>query len=146
MTSTGMLLRMIGAAILLIVIQFATVTAQAHAGLSHVPDGHSLHEHGAARGIAHSISSHQTATHAAQAQPTTQAEAAVENTRTAASSSDACVIGCCGASMGCCGHALAAASVNLPPKLGSPRTGFARLISVREADPRGLRKPPRSLA
>jgi len=145
MTSTGTLLRIIGAAILLVVVQFATVTAQAHAGLSYVPDGHSLHEHGAASRIAHSIASHRTATHSAQAQPTAQAATAVENAGIGPASSDACVTGCCGAGMGCCGHALASVSHNLPPKLGSLRIDFARLISVREADARGLRKPPRSL-
>ena len=146
MTSTGMLLRMIGAAILLLVIQFATVTAQAHAGLSHVPDGYSLHEHGARGGIAHSISSHRTANQQAQAQPSAQAATAVENADIAAAKSDACEFGCCGAGIGCCAHALASAAPNLPPRLGSLRIDFARLISVREVDPRGLRKPPRSLA
>jgi hypothetical protein len=146
MTSTGMLLRIIGAAILLIVVQFATVTAQAHGGLSHVPDGHSLHEHGAAGGIAHSISSHRTATASARAQPTAQAATVVENADIAAANSDACEFGCCGAGIGCCAHALASAAPNLPPKLGSLRIDFARLISVREVDPRGLRKPPRSFA
>jgi hypothetical protein len=140
MISTGILLRVIGAAILLVAVQFATLTAQAHAGLSHVPDGHALHEHGAA------FSFHQTTTHAAQAQLTVQAATAVPNAGIATASSDACVIGCCGAGMGCCGAALASVSPNLPPKVRSPRIGFARGISVREADPRGLRKPPRSLA
>jgi hypothetical protein len=146
MISTGMLLRMIGAAILLIAVQFATLTAQAHSGLSHVPDGHSLHAHGAAGGIAHSVSSHRTANQQVQARPAAQAATAVQNADIAPASSDACVTGCCGAGIGCCAHALASAAPNFPPRLGSLRIDFARLISVREVDPRGLRKPPRSLA
>jgi hypothetical protein len=139
MISTGTLLRVVGAAILLIAVQFVTLTAQAHAGLSHVPDGHALHEHGAA------FSFHKTTTYAAQAQPTVQAATAVQDAGVAPASSDACVIGCCGAGMGCCGAALAVVSPNLPPRAGSSRIGLARVISVHEADPQGLRKPPRSL-
>jgi hypothetical protein len=145
MTSTGVLLRIIGAAILLVAVQFATFTAQAHAGLSHVPDSYSVHAHGAAGGIARSISSHRTANHSTRAQPTAQAATAVENVGIALATSDACVTGCCGAGIGCCAHALASVSHNLPPRLGSLRIGFAQLNSVREVDPRGLRKPPRSL-
>ena len=146
MTLTGTLLRMIGAAILLIVVQFATATAQAHGGLSHVPDGHSLHQHGAAGGLVHSISSHRSAAHSALARHTAQAATAIENASIAGANFDACAHGCCGAGIGCCAHALASASSNLPPKLASLRIDFARLISVREVDPRGLRKPPRFLA
>ena len=40
MTSTGTLLRIFGAAILLIAVQFASVAAKAHVGHSHGPDGH----------------------------------------------------------------------------------------------------------
>lgn len=160
MTLTGTLLRILGAAILLIAVQFASVAAKAHVGHSHGPDGHSIHSNGAAVGAVHTVASDETgsANRAAQAQPHTQAQssaqaqpaaragAAVQNAGGALSGSDACLMGCCGTGMGCCGAALAAVSSNLPPRVGSPRIGFARLISVREADPRGLRKPPRSLA
>ena len=154
MTLTGTLLRILGAAILLIAVQFASVAAKAHVGHSHGPDGHSIHSNGAAVGAVHTVASDETgsANRAAQAQPHThaqssaQAGAAVQNAGGALSGSDACLMDCCGTGMGCCGAALAAVSSNLPPRVGSPRIGFARLISVREADPRGLRKPPRSLA
>ena len=43
MTLTGTLLRILGAAILLIAVQFASVAAKAHVGHSHGPDGHSIH-------------------------------------------------------------------------------------------------------
>ena len=79
MTSTGTLLRMIGAAILLIAVQFASVAANAHVGHGHVPDGHHVQAHhqgqGTAAGIAHSVSSSE----AARTQPAAQAEAAVHN-------------------------------------------------------------------
>ena len=104
MTSTGTLLRMIGAAILLIAVQFASVAAKAHAGHGHGPDGHHLQgmlikAHGAAAGIAHSISSDEAApaNRAAQTQPAAQAEATAQNAPGALpSGSDACVMGCCG--------------------------------------------------
>lgn len=146
MTSTGTLLRMIGAAILLIVVQFASVAANAHVAHGHAPQGHhqahSHHAHGTAAGNAHSISSAETAA----ANRAVQAEAAAQNTPGAPSSdADACVMGCCGYT-GCCGAALAAVSPSLPPKACPLRIGFARLVSVRGVDPQGLRKPPRSLA
>ena len=146
MTSTGTFLRMFGAAILFIVVQFASVAAYAHAGHGHAPDGHHPQAHhqgtGTAAGIADAVSSDE----AARPQPAEQAEAAVRNTPGALSSdSDACVMGCCGCT-GCCAAALAAASPHLPPKACSPRIGFGRALTVPGVDPRGLRKPPRSLA
>ena len=134
---------------ILIAVQFASVAARAHAG--HGPDGqhqgHGVHAHGAAAGIAHAISSEPAplADRAGPARPAAQAEAAVRNAPGAQpANSDACVIGCCGCT-GCCAAALAAVSPHLPPKSCSPRVGFARAVSVRGVDPRGLRKPPRSL-
>ncbi|MGZ9053272.1 MAG: hypothetical protein ACXW3N_14015, partial [Rhodoplanes sp.] len=154
MTSIGTFLRMFGAAILLIAVQFASVAAEAHAGHGHGADGHGLESHGAVAGAAHSVASDETAAAnraeraqpAAQAQPDDQAEATVRSAPGARlSGSDACVMGCCGCT-GCCAAALAAVSPHLPPKVCSPRIGFARVIAVSGADPRGLRKPPRSLA
>ena len=149
MTSTGTLLRIIGAAILLIVVQFASVAAQAHVAHSHAPDGYSLHEHGlhepgAAAGVTHSIPLPETTTPAAPAQSSARTETVVQNAQGEVWSSNACMIGCCGTGMGCCGHAMATVSPNFPPKACSLRTGFARLVSIREVDPQGLRKPPRS--
>jgi len=150
MTLTGTLLRMIGAAILLIVVQFASVAANAHVG--HGPDahhqGHSLHAHGIAAGVGHAISSEHAslAKSSARTQPAAQAEATAQNAPGALpSDSDACVMGCCSCT-GCCAAALAVVSPHLPPKACSPRIGFARALPVPGADPRGLRKPPRSLA
>lgn len=145
MTSTGTLLRMIGAAILLIVVQFASVAANAHVGHGHTTDGQHVQGHhqapGTAAVIAHAISSE-----AALAQPAAQAEETFQNTPGALpSDSDACVMGCCSCT-GCCAAALVVASPHLPPKACSPRVGFVRTLSVPGADPRGLRKPPRSLA
>jgi hypothetical protein len=153
--TTGTLTRIFGAAILLIAVQFASVAAKAHTGHPHGHDGHgaqahALHPHGAVAGAAHSPATEQTgpATRIAPAadrfQPAAQTATAVQNAR--GTGSDSCVTGCCGTGMGCCGAALATVSPSLPPKAGAPRIGLARLISVREADPRGLRKPPRPLA
>jgi hypothetical protein len=150
---TGTLLRMIGAAILLIAVQFAPVAANAHVGhVGHGPDAHhqahSPPAPGTVTGIAHAVSSEQAspAKSAVRTQPAAQAEAAVQNAPgPLPSDSDACVMGCCGCT-GCCAAALAAVSPNLPPKACSPRVGFARALSVPGVDPRGLRKPPRSLA
>ena len=146
MTSTGTLLRIIGAAMLLIVVQFASVAANAHAGHGHALDGrhqaHGHHAHGTAAGNAPSISSAETAA----ANRAVEAAAAAQNTPGAPSSDvDACVMGCCGYT-GCCGAALAAVSPSLPPKACPLRIGFVRLVSVRGVDPQGLRKPPRFLA
>ncbi|MDO9562428.1 MAG: hypothetical protein Q7J60_12460 [Bradyrhizobium sp.] len=144
MTSTGTLWRIVGAAILLIAVQFASVAAKAHAGHGHGPDAHHQshghHAHGTAAGNAHATSS------AAVADRTVQAEATAHDT-TGAPSADtgACVMGCCGYT-GCCGAALAAVSPSLPPKACPLRVGFARLVSVHGVDPQGLRKPPRFLA
>ena len=149
MTSTGRLSRIFGAAILLIVVQFASVAADAHVGHSHGPDEHSLQGHGTAAGTAHTSSSAEAGLPraVAQAQPATQAEpATVKNGRGAPSGSGACVIGCCGTGTGCCGAALVEISPDLPPKACALRMGFARLIFVREVDPQGLRKPPRLFA
>jgi hypothetical protein len=154
MTSTGTLLRIFGAAILLIAVQFASVAAKAHA--SHGPDGHHLQAHhiqghhfqGLGTAAAPASASDQTApsNRAVQTQPAAQAEVTAQHAPGAPpSDTDACVMGCCGCT-GCCAAALAAVSPNLPLRAGSPRIGFARVISVRGADPRGLRKPPRSLA
>jgi hypothetical protein len=55
MTLTGTLLRIFGAAILLIAVQFASVAAKAHVGHSHGPDGHSIHSNGAAVGAVHTV-------------------------------------------------------------------------------------------
>lgn len=149
MTSTGRLSRIFGAAMLLIVVQFASVAADAHVGHSHGPDEHSLQGHGIAAGTAHSSGSAEAGLPraVAQAQPATQAEpATVENGRGAPSGSGACVIGCCGTGTGCCGAALMEISPDLPPKACALRMGFARLIFVREVAPQGLRKPPRLFA
>jgi hypothetical protein len=150
MTLSGTLLRIIGAAILLIAVQFAPVAANAH--VSHGPDAHhqahSLHAHGTVAGIPHRVSSeqHSPAKSVLQTQSAAKAEAAVQNAPGALpSESDACVMGCCGCT-GCCAAALAVASPHLPPKACSPRVGFARALAVPGVDPRGLRKPPRSLA
>jgi hypothetical protein len=152
MTLTGTLLRIVGAAILLIAVQFASVVANAHAGHGRAPDGHHLQGHhqgpGTAAGIAYAISSEHSsaADRAARAQPAAQAEAAAQNAPGALpSDSDGCVMGCCSCT-GCCAAALAAVSPHLPPTACSPRVGFARVLSVPGVDPRGLRKPPRSLA
>jgi hypothetical protein len=150
MTSIGTVLRMIGAAILLIAVQFAPIAARAHSGHGHEPDGHQLqaqhfHAHGAAAATAaHATSSDHAP--AAPAEPAAQVEASAQNSPDAQpSTANACVMGCCG-STGCCGAALAAVSPSLPPKACPLRIGFARPISVRGVDPQGLRKPPRSLA
>src|SRR5688500_8233719 len=129
MTLTGTLLRIVGAAILLIAVQFASVVANAHAGHGRAPDGHHLQGHhqgpGTAAGIVHAASAHTAAAERpAQSQPAAEAEATVQNAPSMPSSvSDACVIGCCGYA-GCCGAALAAASPNLPPQACSLRIGF----------------------
>jgi hypothetical protein len=152
MTLTGTFLRMIGAAILLIVVQFASVAANAHVGHGRAPDGHyvqGLHHKGssAAAGIVHAASYGQ----AAQAPPAVQAEPAAQETAAQNApgalppDSDACVMGCCSCT-GCCAAALVAVSPHLPPSACSPRISFARAVSVPGVDPRGLRKPPRSLA
>lgn len=162
MNPTGTLLRMFGAAILLIGVQFASVAAEAHAGHSNGHDGHGARAHGAAVGIAHLTSAVEagsiSAVEAGSAHPVAQAQPAAQNQAAAQaettvrnaggvspSGSNACVIGCCGGT-GCCGAALVAVSPDLPPRACSPRIGLARVISIRGADPRGLRKPPRSLA
>ena len=122
MSSTGKLLRIFGAAILLIAVQFASVAAEAHAGHSHGPDGHSIHAHGLQRRRRgrHRArdSSDETARRSwpRQPKPAAQAETTVQNAQGAPSGSGACVIGCCGTGMGCCGAALAAVSPNLPPE------------------------------
>ena len=156
MTTTGTLLRIIGAAILLIAVQFASVVANAHVGHGHASDGHHVQGHhqglgtqglgtqalGTAAGIADSASSDATA----RTLPAAQAEATFQNAPGAQpSDSDACVMGCCSCT-GCCAAALAAVSPHLPPRACSPRIGFTRALSVSGMDPRGLRKPPRSLA
>lgn len=153
MTSIGTFSRMVGAAILLIAVQFASVAAEAHAGHGHGADGHGLQEHGlqshgTVADAAHSIFSDETApaSRAARTQPAIRAEATAQNAPGAAASSDGCVMGCCGTGMGCCGAALAAASPSLPPKACSSRIGFVPPVSVRGVDPQGLRKPPRFLA
>lgn len=157
MTSTGTLLRMFGAAILLIVVQFASVAAEAHIVHGHGSDGISLqgHSHQAYSHQAHRAAAEATrsisfdknaaANRAARAQPAAQAETAVQNARDAALGADSCVMGCCGTGMGCCGAALAVVSPNLPAEASSLRIGFAHVVSIQEVDPRGLRKPPRSL-
>ncbi|WP_291869442.1 hypothetical protein [Bradyrhizobium sp.] len=155
MTSTGKRLRIFGAAILLIAVQFASVAAEAHVGHVHAPEGHhlqglGLQVHGPAAGSAHSIASDETAPadRAARAEPATEVEVTVQNAPGAPPSdpgSDACVMGCCGCS-GCCAAALVVVSPHLPPKASSPRIGLARVNSIPGVDPRGLRKPPRSLA
>ncbi len=158
MTSTGTLLRIIGAAILLIAVQFASVAAKAHVAHGQSPDGHHLqghshqghshHGHVTTAGTAHAVSSGEAApaNRAIQTQPAAQAEAAVQNAPGAQpSDSDACVMGCCSCT-GCCAAALAAVSPHRPPKACSSRIGFGRALSVPGVDPRGLRKPPRSLA
>ena len=147
MNATGIVLRMIGAAILLIAVQFAPVAAMAHTG--HGPDahhqGHSLHVHGIVSGIAHAVASEQaSAVH--DAAPTQQTEATARSTPGAQpADSGACVMGCCGCT-GCCAAALASIAPSLPPKACSPRIGFARVLAVAGLDPGSLRKPPRSLA
>jgi hypothetical protein len=149
MTSIGSLFRIFGAAILLIVVQFASIAAEAHVGRSHGSDGHSLQGHGAAADTANSSSSAEAGSLPAdaQAQPATQTQpATVKNGRAAPSGSTACVIGCCGTGTGCCGAALVDVSPDLPPKACALRMGFARPIFVREVDPQGLRKPPRRFA
>jgi hypothetical protein len=137
---------------LLIVVQFASVAAMAHGGHGHDGHGvqaHAVHIHGTAAGAAVSLASDDTgpanriAPPADRIQPAAHAAASVQNARGAAADSATCVTGCCGTGMGCCGAALAAVSPNLPPKACSPRIGFASPVSVREVDPRGLRKPPR---
>lgn len=147
MTSTGRLSRIFGAAILLIVVQFASVAADAHVGHSRGPDEHSLQGHGTAAGTAHASSSSSAEAGLPRAVAQAQAEpATVKNGRGAPSGSGACVIGCCGTSTGCCGAALVEISPDLPPKACALRMDFARLIFVREVDPQGLRKPPRLFA
>ena len=149
MTSTGTLFRIFGAAILLIVVQFASVAAEAHVGHSHGADEHSLQGHGTAAGTAHSSSFAEAGSPraVAQAQPAAQAQAAtVKNGRGAPSGSSACVIGCCGTGTGCCGAALVEVSPDLPPKACALRMGCTRLIFVREVDLQALRKPPRPFA
>jgi hypothetical protein len=152
MISTGTLLRIFGAAILLIAVQFASVAARAHAG--HMPDGHHHQaqpvqgHHFQGLGTAAAPAPDQVAPtdRAAPAEPVAQAEATARNTPGAPpSAADTCVMGCCGYT-GCCGAALAAVWPSLPPKACSLRIGFARLVSVRGVDPQGLRKPPRPLA
>ena len=145
-------MRMIGAAILLIVVQFASVAANAHAGHGsegHLLPGHHVQGHGAVAGPAHAMAADESAwpaKPAGQAQPAVRGEATVQNAPGAPSAAaDACVMGCCG-STGCCGAALAAVSPDLPAKACALRIGFARVSSVPGVDPRGLRKPPRSLA
>jgi hypothetical protein len=145
---------MMGAAILLIVVQFASVTANAHGGHGHGVDvhhlqghsvqGHSPHGYGtAATADAVSSDGAVSANRAARAEPAVQAEVSAQNTPDAPPSAyDACVKGCCGYT-GCCGAALAVVSASLPPEACSLRVGFARAISVPGVDPRGLRKPPR---
>jgi hypothetical protein len=163
MNLTGTWLRIIGAAILLIAVQFAPVAAKAHVGHGQSPDGHHLqghhhqahghqghhhHGHGGGAASAHAVSSGDTApaNRAVLADPAARTEATAQNIPDAPSSvADACVMGCCG-SAGCCGAALTAVSPSLPPKACSLRIGFARLASVRGVDPQGLRKPPRPLA
>jgi len=159
MSSTGKLLRILGAAILLIAVQFASVVAEAHAGHSHGHDG-SVHAHGlqphaqgAVAGAVLAISYDETGSAkrgtqtADQVQTANQAETIVQAPQVGAPvGSGTCVIGCCGTGMGCCGAALAAVSPNLPPGEGSLRIGPAPATFVREVDPGGLRKPPRSLA
>ena len=159
MNSTGKLLRIFGAAILLIAVQFAPVAAEAHVGHSHGPDRHGLQAQGlqtqapgAAAVAADTLACRQNgpvsriATPEDRAQAAAQAVTAVQNARGAAADPNICVTGCCGTGMGCCGAALVVASPSLPPRARTPRIGFARLISVREADLRGLRRPPRLLA
>ena len=146
MTSTGTLWRIVGPAILLIAVQFASVAANAHVGHGHAaPDGQHIQGHHQRHGvtsIAHSVSPDE----AARIQSAAQAEASVQNVPgVLPSDSDACVMGCCSCT-GCCAAALAVVSPHLPPKACSPRIGFARALSVPGADPRGMRKPPRSLA
>jgi hypothetical protein len=159
MSSNGKLLRILGAAVLLIVVQFAAVVAEAHAGHSHGHDGsvdaHGLQPHapGAVAGVGLAISDDETGPAKRVTQPEDQVQTAnqVETILQAAQvgapgGSGTCVIGCCGTGMGCCGAALAAVSPNLPAGAGSLRVGLARATFVREVDPGGLRKPPRSLA
>lgn len=159
MNSTGRLLRIFGAAILLIAVQFAPVAAEAHVGHSHGPDGHGLQAQGIqtqapgdAAVAAETLTSGQTgpvsriATPEDRAQAAAQAVTAVQNARGAAAGPNICVTSCCGTGMGCCGAALVAASPSLLPRASPPRVGFAHLISLREADLRGLRRPPRLLA
>lgn len=152
MTSTGTLLRIFGAAILLIAVQFASVAARAHTG--HVPDGHHLQVHhiqehhlqGLGTAAAPALDQTAPANRAALDESVAQAQATAQNTPGALpSAADACVMGCCGYT-GCCGAALTAVSPSLPPKACSLRIGFARLVSVGGTDPQGLRKPPRPLA
>jgi hypothetical protein len=158
MISIGTLLRMFGAAMLLIAVQFASVAANAHVGHGQTPDGHHLqghshqghshHGHVAAAGTAHAGSSGEAApvNRAVQAQPAAEVEATFQNAPGAPpSETNACAMGCCGYA-GCCGAALAAISPHLPPRACPLRIGFARPVSVRGTDPQGLRKPPRSLA
>lgn len=159
MNSTGKLLRIFGAAILLIAVQFAPVAARAHVGHSHGPEGYGLQvqglqtqAHDAAAVADDTLTSDQTSPARRIAAPddrarvAAQAVTAVQNARGADAGPNTCVTGCCGTGMGCCGAALVVASPNLPPRASTPRIGFARLISVREADLRGLRRPPRLLA
>ena len=153
-TSTGTLLRIFGAAILLIVVQFASVAAEAHLGHSHGSDQRSLKGHGTAAGTEHSSSSGEAgcpravaqAQPAAQALPVTQSQSVIKNALGAPSGTGACVVGCCGTSAGCSGAAIVEISPDLPPKACALRVGFARLIFVQEVDPHGLRKPPRLFA
>jgi hypothetical protein len=137
---------MIGAAILLIAVQFAPVAANAHVGHGHATDGHHVQGHHQAPGTAAGITDPVSSGESTRVQPAAQAEATAQNAPGALpSDTDACVMGCCGCT-GCCAAALAAVSPYLPPGASSPRIGFARVISVPGVDPRGLRKPPRSLA
>lgn len=157
MISTGTLLRMFGTVILLIAVQFASVATEAHAGHGYGPDrnhlqghsfqAHSLQAHGAAAGVPPgSFDETAPAEQAAQVQPAAQVVAAVQNAPGGPlSETDACGTDCTGCA-GCCAAALVVDSVPLSPKACLPRIGFARVMSVRGVDPRGLRKPPRSFA
>ena len=105
MISTGTLLRIIGAAILLIAVQFASVAAKAHAGHGHGPLMGTIFKGTICKGMALRRAPRmrfpptrpRLRNRAVQTQPAAQAEATVQNAPGALpSGSDACVIGCCG--------------------------------------------------
>lgn len=135
MTVTGQLLRILGAAIMLIAVQFMPLPARAHIGHGHGVSAHAAHLHHHAPSLSAKILAPAMGVMVAG-----ELRAAPQEVQDVAVNCGICVAGCCGA-------ALAAASpTSIPPVARLRDRDLEASIPGRGREPDGLRRPPRSFA
>lgn len=137
MTVTGQLLRILGAAIVLIAVQFMPLPARAHIGHVHGVSAHAahLHHHAPTASLSAKILAPAMGVMVAG-----ELRAAPQEVQDVAVNCGICVAGCCGA-------ALAATSPTSIPPVARLRDGdLEASIPGRGREPDGLRRPPRSFA